>query len=96
MLEVVSRQAERVDALARYLEKTNSGSELVEILLYPVVLTVYEPSNRLVEGCPVVPIHTLTSFLASAAYAAGLRGIKARVSPNWLSRLEGRHAKLIS
>lgn len=77
---IVEDQEKRLRALARL----GGGGESI---LIPVVLTLYEPPERLVEGHPFVPIRMLRSFLEGLeTHYLGLRHLRAPFSGERLKR----------
>ncbi|MEM4315606.1 MAG: nuclease-related domain-containing protein [Nitrososphaerota archaeon] len=89
LLDVAGRQEVRTKALAEHLNKVAPGG--LEVFLYPVVVTVYEPMSRIVGTTCVVPVHTLVSFLNTVDSGHVSRLYRASISERWSDALLRPH-----
>lgn len=55
-------QVERTRCLTKYLGRIHNPGHVGTILV-PVVIGLKEPPRRIIGRCPIVPIHTLASFI---------------------------------
>jgi len=80
MARVANEQDLRAECLARFLsEQWGPGEVCVRVL--PVVVCLYEPRQRFFNGCPLVSVTNLPSFVEQLpAEIAGLRTHKAGLS----------------
>ena len=95
LLEIATKQAERAYALGRFISRVTEVEE-TEVRIIPAVLTIYEPASRIVEGTPIIPIYTLSSFLEEGAYSDELLNIRIKTDNNWFEKLKGKQLRLIS
>ncbi len=85
--KIVEKSLHRTMLLKNYLEKRFGGDHLV--FLAPVVISLYEPSERVVSGVFVVPIHSIRGFLTSVENVLAGAVYSAYLKPDWTRWLEG-------
>ncbi|MEM4495579.1 MAG: hypothetical protein QXE96_07290 [Candidatus Caldarchaeum sp.] len=84
--KIVEKSLERTSLLKKYLAKRFGGDHLV--FLAPVVVSLYEPSQRVVSDVFVVPVHSLRGFLASVENVLAGAVYSAYLRPDWATWLE--------
>jgi len=80
LAEAIQKQVERAKGVLCYLTKNSrliAYKPLKEILVIPLIVSLYERGIKLHEGVPVVPIFKLNSFLNELPiYVEDLRIVK--------------------
>ena len=84
--EIVEKSLHRTKLLKNYLERRFGGDHLV--FLAPVVISLYEPSERVVSGVFVVPVHSIRGFLTSVENVLAGAVYSAYLKPVWATWLE--------